>query len=70
VRPGRRAVRQWSHRACHELRAPILALFGEAGVAHEIVTCPGAPHGFFDSDQEEQEAACAAWQRVLVFLNR
>ncbi|HEX4427970.1 MAG TPA: dienelactone hydrolase family protein [Frankiaceae bacterium] len=42
-----------------------------AGVPHEIVTYPGAPHGFFDADQEGQEAACTdAWRRVLTFLNR
>lgn len=74
----------------HELRAPILALFGDAdegitpqaraafgdalsaaGVPHEIVTYPGAPHGFFDAHQDGQEAVCAdAWRRVLAFLDR
>jgi carboxymethylenebutenolidase len=43
----------------------------EAGVAHEIVVYPGAPHGFFDAQQEGQEVACAdAWERVLAFLDR
>jgi carboxymethylenebutenolidase len=40
-----------------------------AGVAHEIVTYPGAPHSFFDRRYEEHADACAdAWRRVLAFL--
>lgn len=40
-----------------------------AGVDHEIVTYPGAPHSFFDKKQEEFAAASAdAWTRVLDFL--
>jgi carboxymethylenebutenolidase len=42
----------------------------EAGVAHELITYPGAPHGFFDATAAEHEEACAdAWQRVLAFLS-
>jgi carboxymethylenebutenolidase len=42
-----------------------------AGVAHEIVTYPGAPHSFFDRRYEEHADACAdAWRRVLAFLSR
>ena len=41
----------------------------DAGVEHEIVTYPGAPHSFFDRRYEEHADACAdAWRRVLSFL--
>ncbi len=37
-----------------------------AGVDHEIVTYPGAPHSFFDRKQEEfAEASTDAWIRML-----
>jgi len=40
-----------------------------AGVAHEIVVYPGAPHSFFDRRFEEHAEACEdAWRRVLGFL--
>jgi carboxymethylenebutenolidase len=41
-----------------------------AGVEHEIVTYPGAPHGFFDAgvDGFERESA-DAWRRVERFLD-
>jgi carboxymethylenebutenolidase len=40
-----------------------------AGVPHEVVTYPGAPHSFFDRKQEEfQDASDDAWKRVLAFL--
>jgi carboxymethylenebutenolidase len=43
----------------------------EAGVAHEIVIYPGAPHSFFDRSFEEHAEACAdAWRRVLGFMRR
>ncbi|WP_433255966.1 dienelactone hydrolase family protein [Streptosporangium sp. CA-135522] len=50
-----------------------VAAFDEAltanGVAHEFVTYPGAPHGFFDTGSDEHAEACAdAWRRVLAFL--
>jgi carboxymethylenebutenolidase len=42
-----------------------------AGVAHETVTYPGAPHGFFDVHPGDHADACAdAWRRVLAFLGR
>ncbi|MFI6926423.1 dienelactone hydrolase family protein [Nonomuraea spiralis] len=45
------------------------AALTEAGVEHEIVVYPGAPHGFFDESHGGHEAACAdAWRRVLAFL--
>jgi carboxymethylenebutenolidase len=40
-----------------------------AGVEHELITYPGAPHSFFDRRYEEHAEACAdAWRRVLAFL--
>jgi carboxymethylenebutenolidase len=42
-----------------------------AGVEHEVVTYPGAPHSFFDRRQEQfAEASDDAWGRVLAFLDR
>ena len=42
---------------------------GAAGVAHELVTYPGAPHSFFDRKQEEfQDASDDAWARVMAFV--
>jgi carboxymethylenebutenolidase len=40
-----------------------------AGVPHEIVVYPGAPHSFFDRKYDEYAEACEdAWRRVLAFL--
>ena len=40
-----------------------------AGVSHEVVTYPGAPHSFFDRKQEEFQAASDdAWARVMKFV--
>jgi len=42
-----------------------------AGVDHEVVVYPGAPHSFFDRKQEEFAAESEdAWNRVLAFLDR
>ena len=42
-----------------------------AGVEHEVVTYPGAPHSFFDRKQEEFATDSEdAWNRVLAFLER
>jgi carboxymethylenebutenolidase len=42
-----------------------------AGVDHEIVTYPGAPHSFFDKKQAEFAAESEdAWNRVVTFLER
>jgi carboxymethylenebutenolidase len=44
---------------------------GAAGVEHEIVVYPGAPHSFFDRKQEQFAADSEdAWSRVLAFLER
>jgi carboxymethylenebutenolidase len=59
------------HGITPQARAAFDDALTKAGVPHEIVTYPGAPHGFFDADTEGQEAACAdSWQRVLAFLDR
>ena len=43
----------------------------EAGVEHELVTYPGAPHSFFDRKQDEfADASEDAWNRVLAFIKR
>jgi carboxymethylenebutenolidase len=49
--------------------------FGEAltaaGVEHEVVIYPGAPHSFFDRKHEDFAAdSDDAWNRVLLFLAR
>ncbi len=42
-----------------------------AGVEHELVIYPGAPHSFFDRKQEDFSAESEdAWDRVLAFLDR
>jgi carboxymethylenebutenolidase len=47
------------------------AALTEAGVEHEVVTYPGAPHSFFDRKQAEfAEASEDAWRRVLAFVER
>jgi carboxymethylenebutenolidase len=43
----------------------------QTGVAHEIVTYPGAPHSFFDRRAADYaEASTDAWQQVLDFIAR
>ena len=40
-----------------------------AGVAHEVISYPGAPHSFFDRRAAEHaEASADAWTRVLGFI--
>nr|BFE60223.1 dienelactone hydrolase family protein [Dactylosporangium thailandense] len=47
------------------------AALSEGGVPHEIVTYPGAPHGFFEQELHEQaDASADAWRRILAFLER
>ena len=46
------------------------AALDEAGVEHEVVTYPGAPHSFFDRHFEEHAAASEdAWGRTLDFID-
>jgi len=41
-----------------------------AGVEHEVVIYPGAPHSFFDRKYGEfADASADAWNRVLAFVN-
>jgi carboxymethylenebutenolidase len=43
----------------------------EAGVEHEIVVYPGAPHSFFDRKYEEFASESEdAWSRVLAFVEK
>ncbi len=43
----------------------------EAGIEHEVVTYPGAPHSFFDRKQAEfADASEDAWNRTLAFIER
>jgi carboxymethylenebutenolidase len=53
----------------------LVAAFDEAldraGVEHEVVTYPGAPHSFFDRRYEEfADASADAWRRTLAFVDR
>jgi carboxymethylenebutenolidase len=42
-----------------------------AGVEHELVTYPGAPHSFFDRRHDDFAGESAdAWRRVLAFIGR
>jgi carboxymethylenebutenolidase len=44
-------------------------LLGEAGVEHEVVIYPGAPHSFFDrSFAEWKDAGADSWRRILEFV--
>jgi carboxymethylenebutenolidase len=47
------------------------AALNEAGVEHDVVIYPGAPHSFFDRKQEEfADASEDAWKRTLDFIAR
>jgi carboxymethylenebutenolidase len=47
------------------------AALDAAGVEHEVVVYPGAPHSFFDRKYEDFAAASEdAWNRVLQFIER
>jgi carboxymethylenebutenolidase len=42
-----------------------------AGIEHEVVTYPGAPHSFFDRRYEDfADDSADAWSRVLAFIER
>jgi len=54
-----------------EHNAAFDAALAAAGVEHEIVVYPGAPHSFFDRKQAEfADVSEDAWRRVLDFLAR
>lgn len=41
----------------------------QAGVEHELITVPGAPHSFFDRKQADfADESADAWRRVLAFV--
>ena len=43
----------------------------KAGVKHETVVYPGAPHGFFDRHFDEHaDDSADAWNRTLTFIRR
>ncbi|GIW05403.1 MAG: hypothetical protein KatS3mg060_0208 [Dehalococcoidia bacterium] len=43
--------------------------FEQAGLRHEVVVYPGAPHSFFDRSYEQYaEASADAWRRCLAFI--
>ncbi len=43
----------------------------EAGIEHDVITYPNAPHSFFDRKATEfADASTDAWQRVLEFVKR
>ena len=47
------------------------AALAAAGVEHELVTYPGAPHSFFDRLRDEHaDASEDAWRRVLDFIEQ
>jgi carboxymethylenebutenolidase len=54
-----------------EMNAAFERALQAAGVEHELVTYPGAPHSFFDRRyQEHADASDDAWRRVLEFVSR
>jgi carboxymethylenebutenolidase len=53
----------------HEDNAAFDEALTAAGVEHELVEYPGAPHSFFDRKQEEfADASDDAWRRTLEFI--
>ena len=43
----------------------------KAGVEHEVIAYPGAPHSFFDRKQEDfADDSADAWKRTLAFIER
>jgi carboxymethylenebutenolidase len=51
-------------------RATFAANLEQAGVEHDVVVYPGAPHSFFDRKQEQfADASQDAWRRTLAFLD-
>jgi carboxymethylenebutenolidase len=54
-----------------EANAEFDAALTDAGVEHEVITYPGAPHSFFDRKQDEfADASEDAWRRTLDFVER
>lgn len=54
-----------------ELRDEFGVALSTAGVEHEFVVYPNAPHSFFDRTHHDFTVECAdAWDRMLAFLRR
>jgi carboxymethylenebutenolidase len=46
------------------------AALAAAGVTHDVVTYPGAPHSFFDRSQSDfVDESLDAWNRIVGFIN-
>ena len=55
----------------HEDNVAFEQALSDAGKDYELIEFEGAPHSFFDSKQEEFQAASdEAWQRTLDFIER
>ncbi len=53
-----------------ELRLEFDQALTQAGVEHEFVVYPGAPHSFFDRAHDDYSQECAdSWARTLKFLS-
>jgi carboxymethylenebutenolidase len=73
VRPGQAAVLGLFGGSDGSIPAAAIADFGramgDAGVDHELVTFPGAPHSFFDRKAVEFASESEdAWRRILGFV--
>jgi carboxymethylenebutenolidase len=54
-----------------DARSTYDAALEKAGVRHETIVYPGAPHGFFDRKATQYaDAAADAWDRTLAFIRR
>jgi len=54
-----------------EAREAFDAALDRAGVRHETIAYPGAPHSFFDRKAADYaEASTDAWDRTLAFIRR
>ena len=54
-----------------EVRDAFDEALDKAGVKHETVVYPGAPHGFFDRHFDEHaDDSADAWNRTLTFIRR
>lgn len=54
-----------------EVRDAYDAALDKAGVHHETITYPGAPHSFFDRKAADYaDASADAWDRTLAFIRR
>lgn len=52
-----------------EAVAELRTAFEQAGLKHEVVVYPGAPHSFFDRAYDQYaEASADAWRRCLAFI--